>query len=53
MTEAIYPHPMISEDVVAAADRAVEADLPGIAKRSVSEGRDATQRALRARLVDR
>ena len=27
MTEAIYPHPMISEDVVAAADRAVEATL--------------------------
>ena len=52
MTEAIYPHPMISEDVVAAADRAFDADLPGIAKRSVSEGRDATQRALRARVVD-
>ncbi len=53
MTEALYPSAIVDDAVVAAADRALASDLPAVAGRTVSESRDATLRALRARAADR
>jgi aminopeptidase N len=52
LTEGLYPDTVVDERVVAAADRALALDLPGPAKRLLAEGRDRTQRALRARAAD-
>ncbi|MGI9017209.1 MAG: aminopeptidase N [Euzebya sp.] len=52
LTRALYPQIIISDAVVAAADRALALDLPSVAKRSLGESRDSTLRALRARKVD-
>jgi aminopeptidase N len=53
MIEGMYPSTIVGQAVVDAADRALAGDLPPPAKRLVSEGRDSTQRALRARAADR
>ena len=52
MTDALYPHSLISDDVVEAADRAMGLDLPRVAKRRLSESQDGTRRALRAQARD-
>ena len=52
LTGGLFPVP-VSTDSIAVADRALAlAGLPAPGKRIVSESRDATQRALRARAVD-
>ncbi|CAN5870278.1 aminopeptidase N [soil metagenome] len=53
LTKSLYPHELVDERVVAAADRALSLDLPPVAKRSLGESRDATLRALRAQKADR
>jgi aminopeptidase N len=52
MTRGLYPAALVSESVVAAADRALALDLPPVARRAIAESRDSTLRALRARQVD-
>ncbi len=52
MTRVLYPQSVVSQEVVDAADRALALDLPPVARRSLSESRDGTLRALRAREVD-
>ncbi len=54
LTEGLYPSTVVDESVVTAADRALERDdVPSPAKRLISEARDGTLRALRARAADR
>ncbi|MEX2619084.1 MAG: aminopeptidase N [Egibacteraceae bacterium] len=54
LTSGLYPSPVVSEDAVAAADRALALEgLPAPGRRMVIEARDSTQRALRARAADR
>ncbi|HVL98603.1 MAG TPA: aminopeptidase N [Egibacteraceae bacterium] len=54
LSDGLYPSGVVSEDVVAAADRALALDgLPAPGARLVAEGRDGTLRALRARAADR
>ena len=55
LTAGIYPLTQVSDAVVAAADRALALPddvLPPAGRRSVTEGRDDTLRALRARAAD-
>ncbi len=53
MTMLLYPFLLIDDDTVAAADAYLaRPDINNSARRLVSEGRDATLRALRARLKD-
>ena len=52
LTGALYPSTVITDEVVAAADRVLAGQLPTAARRIVAEQRDATLRALRAREVD-
>ncbi|MBW3602820.1 MAG: aminopeptidase N, partial [Actinobacteria bacterium] len=52
ITEELYPSTVVSRQVVAAADRALALDLPTHARRLVTEARDGTLRALRARASD-
>ncbi|CAN5509079.1 aminopeptidase N [soil metagenome] len=52
MTGSLYPSAIVSDEVVTAADRALALDLPAVGKRSLSESRDATLRAMRARKAD-
>ena len=49
MTGGLYPAWIVDEGVVAAADRALRLGLPSIANRILSENRDRTLRAMRAR----
>lgn len=53
LTEALYPQELADQAVVSAADRALEEDLPPVAKRILAEGRDSTLRALAAQKADR
>ena len=54
LTAGLYPMTLVSDRLVAAADRALALDgVPAHGRRLVAEQRDATQRALRARAVDR
>jgi aminopeptidase N len=54
LTAGLYPANQVSDEVVAAADRALAGDwLPPAGRRSVTEGRDDTLRAQRARRADR
>jgi aminopeptidase N len=48
----LYPHAVVSEDVVELTGRALEGDLPSPIRRILLEQRDAMQRALRARAFD-
>jgi len=53
LTEGLYPSTIVDESVVAVADRVLAGDgLPEAARRQVSEARDGTLRALRARAAD-
>jgi aminopeptidase N len=53
LTNAIYPSIFVAREVVDAADRALAKDsLPPPGRRSVTEGRDDTLRALKARAAD-
>jgi hypothetical protein len=52
MTGGLYPAWIVDESVVAAADRALRLSLPAIANRILSENRDRTLRAMRARASD-
>jgi aminopeptidase N len=52
LTAGLYPSWTVDDEVVAAADRALAAGLPGIAGRILSENRDRTLRAMRARVAD-
>ncbi|MGH8931285.1 MAG: aminopeptidase N, partial [Egibacteraceae bacterium] len=53
LTAGVYPATQVSRAVVAAADRALAGDvLPPAGRRTVTEGRDDTLRALRARAAD-
>ncbi|MGH8909315.1 MAG: aminopeptidase N [Egibacteraceae bacterium] len=54
LTGGVYPATQVADAVVAAADRALAADdvLPPAGRRVVTEGRDDTLRALRARAAD-
>jgi len=53
ITEGLYPSTIIDESVIAIADQVLAGDrLPAPARRLVSESRDGTLRALRARAAD-
>jgi aminopeptidase N len=52
MTGGLYPAWIVEDGVVAAADRALRLGLPSIANRILSENRDRTLRAMRARASD-
>jgi hypothetical protein len=52
MTGGLYPAWIVDDGVVAAADRALRLGLPAIANRILSENRDRTLRAMRARAAD-
>jgi len=53
LTAGVYPATQVCSAVVAAADRALAGDvLPPAGRRTVTEGRDDTLRALRARAAD-
>jgi aminopeptidase N len=52
LTSGLYPSHIVDATVVAAADRALAGDLPAPARRILSESRDQTLRALRARAAD-
>ncbi|MGH8901512.1 MAG: aminopeptidase N [Egibacteraceae bacterium] len=53
LTNAVYPDIVVAHEVVGAADRALASDsLPPPGRRSVTERRDDTLRALRARAAD-
>ena len=54
LTSGLYPSTIIEQATLDAADRALtREDLPAPGRRLVLEARDATQRALRARAVDK
>jgi aminopeptidase N len=52
LTGGLYPSWIVADEVVAAADRALALGLPAIADRILSENRDRTLRAMRARAAD-
>jgi aminopeptidase N len=52
LTRGLYPSTVITPRVVEIADELLAGDLPGPARRVISEERDQTQRALRARAAD-
>jgi aminopeptidase N len=52
LTGGLYPSWIVDDEVVAAADRGLTAGLPAIADRILSENRDRTLRAMRARAAD-
>ncbi|HWC11603.1 MAG TPA: aminopeptidase N [Acidimicrobiales bacterium] len=50
----LYPHVLVEPETVAATDRALaDPELPGPVRRILLEGKDAVERALRARAADR
>ena len=54
LIDGLFPHALIEQETVVAADRALaDAELPGPVRRILLEGKDAVERALRARAADR
>ena len=52
IAEWMYPHAVITQEVVDATDAALATDLPGPVRRSLLESQDAIKRALRAQAFD-
>jgi aminopeptidase N len=52
IVEWMYPHAVITQEVVDATDAALATDLPGPIRRSLLESQDAIKRALRAQAFD-
>jgi len=48
----MFPHAVISQDVIAATDAALAQDLPGPVRRVLLESQDGIKRALRAQAFD-
>ena len=52
IVHGMYPHAVITQEVVDATDAALAQDLPGPLRRSLLENQDGTRRALRAQAFD-